>query len=284
MWKIVLAIILALTLIIAVALVYGHRRWHAAAKSAITKLEAARMPVEVKTYNPEELSDLPAPVQRYFHTVLKDGQRIITAVRLKQAGTFNMGESADQWKSFVAEQHIVTRQPGFIWDARITMLPGISALVHDAYAAGEGMLHASLFGLLTIADLRGTHDIAAGEFMRFFAEAAWYPTALLPSQGVQWEAVDDSSARATLTHCDLTATMLFHFDKNGFIESMHAKARGRTVGKQVIPTPWEGRWSNYTRRDVMLIPQNGEVSWILSEGAKPYWRGHITDIRYQFAE
>lgn len=47
------------------------------------------------------------------------------------------------------------------------------------------------------ADLRGAlGEVAQGELMRFFAEAAWYPTALLPSQGVRWQAVDDTSARA----------------------------------------------------------------------------------------
>lgn len=61
------------------------------------------------------------------------------------------------------------------------MLPGLPARVHDAYVAGEGILHASLLGLFTVADLRGTDYIAEGELMRFFAEAAWYPTALLPS-------------------------------------------------------------------------------------------------------
>lgn len=41
-------------------------------------------------------------------------------------------------------------------------------------------------------------DLAEGEFMRFFAEAAWYPTALLPSQGVRWQAVDAHTASARL--------------------------------------------------------------------------------------
>jgi hypothetical protein len=30
----------------------------------------------------------------------------------------------------------------------------------------------------------------------------------------------------------------------------------------------------------MLVPLDGEVAWLLPEGAKPYWRGHITEIDY----
>ena len=120
--------------------------------------------------------------------------------------------------------------------------------------------------------------------MRFFAEAAWYPTALLPSQGVQWESVDDASARATLKDGQTTLTMLFRFAENGLIESVRAEARGRIVAGAVIPTPWEGRWSNYERHDGMRIPIEGEVMWMLPEGPKPYWRGRITRLRYEFAQ
>lgn len=33
--------------------------------------------------------------------------------------------------------------------------------------------------------MANTPELARGELMRFFAEAAWYPTALLPNQGLQ---------------------------------------------------------------------------------------------------
>jgi hypothetical protein len=155
--------------------------------------------------------------------------------------------------------------------------------VHDAYIAGEGVLHATLFGLVSLANLRGTPEIAQGELMRFLAEAVWYPTALLPSQGVQWKAVDDFSATATLKDGKTALTLLFRFDENGFIGSVHAEARGRTVGGTAIPTPWEVRWNNYERRDGMFIPTEGEVAWLLPEGAQPYFRGRITSLRYEFA-
>jgi len=115
------------------------------------------------------------------------------------------------------------------------------------------------------------------------AEAAWYPTALLPSQGVQWQAVEDFSAKATLKDGETALTLLFRFDENGLIESVRAEERGRTVAGIAIPTPWEVQWKNYERRDGMRIPTEGEVAWLLPEGAKPYFRGRITSLRYEFA-
>jgi hypothetical protein len=74
----------------------------------------------------------------------------------------------------------------------------------------------------------------------------------------------------------------FGFDEQGLIETVHADARGRTVGKDIVATPWQGRFWHYQERDGMLVPLDGEVAWLLPEGPRPYWRGRMTSIRYQF--
>lgn len=284
MWKIIPITVLGLAVMVAIALVYGSVRWQSATREMHARLEAARRPIAPRTYSPHELIGLPVPVQRYFHAVLKDGQPMVSAVRLEHSGTFNMSETGEQWRPFTSTQRVIPQRPGFDWEGRIAMMPGLSVRVHDAYIAGDGILHASLFGLVSLVNLRGTPEVAQGELMRFLAEAAWYPTALLPSQGVQWEAVDDTSAKATLKDGKLHLTLLFRFDNDGLIESVRAEARGRTVAGAVISTPWEGRWSNYELRDGMRIPVEGEVSWMLPGGPKPYWRGRITGLGYEFVQ
>ena len=283
-WKVLIVAIVVLVFLITLAILYGAKRWQSDTGELYAKLDAARVPIAPESYDPRELENLPPPVQRYFRTVLKEGQPLIAAVSVEQTGTFNMSETGERWKPFTSTQRIITRRPGFVWDARIRMAPAMTAFVHDAYVAGEGVLTAKLFGFLTVMEQSATPELAQGELMRFFAEAAWYPTALLPSQGVQWESVDDASARATLKDGQTTLTMLFRFAENGLIESVRAEARGRIVAGAVIPTPWEGRWSNYERHDGMRIPIEGEVMWMLPEGPKPYWRGRITRLRYEFAQ
>ena len=171
---------LGLTVIITVALIYGFRRWESATKEMHAKLEAARRPIARKTYSPDDLIGLPAPVQKYFRAVIKDGQPIVSTVYVELSGTFNMSDTGEKWKRFTSTQRVIAQRPGFDWEGRIEMMPGLTARVHDAYIAGEGVLHATLFGLVSLANLRGTPEIAQGELMRFLAEAAWYPTALLP--------------------------------------------------------------------------------------------------------
>jgi hypothetical protein len=195
-----------------------------------------------------------------------------------------MGETQAKWSRFTSTQVAVTRRPGFDWDGRIAMAPGLKVFVHDAYVAGEGILHVELLGLATLADLRGTPEVAQGELMRFLAEAVWYPTALLPSQGVRWDPIDEASAKATLADGATTASLVFHFDEAGLVSGVWAAARSRTVNGALVATPWQGRFWGYAIRAGMRVPLEGEVAWELAEGSWPYWRGRATEITYDFAQ
>lgn len=288
-WLLWLGLVLCLLVVVALGLsAYGTTRWTDTTRSLTSTLEAARIDEKAQSpsparYDSRELEGLPAPVQRYFRAVLKDGQPIITAVTLELAGTFNMSPTGEQWKPFTSQQRVVTRRPGFLWDAQVAMLPGVAVRVVDSYIAGEGLLHAAILGLFTVAEVSGGGEIARGEFMRFFAEAAWYPTALLPSQGVRWEAVGDRSANATIVDGPLTLTLLFRFNDAGLIGSVRAEARGAMVGKEIVMLPWEGNWSNYQTRDGMTVPFTGEVAWVRPEGRRPYFIGTVTSLTYEFS-
>jgi hypothetical protein len=282
--KSILVAVLALVGVAAAAVLYGQLRWNSGTRHLRNQLEAARLPIEPKFFDQAELNGLPAPVQRYFRAAIKDRQSIVAAADMEHIGIFNMGESADDWKPFKSNQRVITRRAGFDWDARVTLMPGLAVHVHDAYASGEGILHAAVLGLVPVVKLRGAGDVAQGELMRFFAEAAWYPTALLPSQGIRWDTVDERSARATLKDGDITLTLLFRFNNEGLIETVRADARGRTVGNTIVPTPWQGHFWNYEVRNGMHVPMEGEVAWLLPEGEKPYWRGRIAKISYEFVQ
>ena len=275
-------VIVALAAIVAVILIYAARRWRSGTMALRARLEVARRPIATKSYDPGELIGLPEPVQRYFRAALRGGQQLVAAVNVEHRGTFNPNETGEQWKPFVSTQRVVTQRPGFDWDARIAMMPGVTVRVHDAYVAGQGLLRAALFGLVPLADVHGTPMIAQGELMRFFAEAVWYPTALLPSQGVHWKAVNGSTATATLRDADNEVTLLFRFNENDLIESVHAAARGAMVGKDIVMMPWECRMSNYQTRHGMTVPLTGEVAWLRPEGRKAYWRGTVTSLTYEF--
>lgn len=279
--KLLLCAVILLVSLTAMAL-YGNARWNSGTTQLLNRLDAAQIKTAPQFYSAKELEGLPAPVKRYFETVLKDGQPIITAATVQHSGTFNMGETNDNWKPFTSTQRVITRRPGFDWDARVMVYPGVAAHIHDAYIAGSGLLKVAVLGLVPVADLPESADLSKGEFMRFCVEATWYPTALLPSQGVVWQAIDAQSATATFTDAGISVTLLFRFAADGLIDTVRADARGRLVGGITTFAPWQGRFWNYTERGGLLVPLESEVAWVLPEGLKTYYRGLMTRVSYEF--
>jgi hypothetical protein len=267
----------------------GAGRWAELVRMHASQLESGSVDAKDRLPSPArfdalELEGLPAPVQRYFRAVLTDGQPIIATATLAMTGTMNLSATTEQWKPFTSQQRVVTCRPGFLWDAKVVMFPGIAAHVKDSYIAGQGALTAKLLGLFTVADSQGVGEIARGEFMRYFAEGPWYPTALLPSQGVRWQAVDDAAAKATLVDGPIALTLLFRFDEAGLITSVHAESRGAGAGKDgaMVMLPWDCALSDYQLQDGMLIPMAGEAAWVRPEGRKAYFVGHVKTLRYGF--
>ena len=284
-WKVAAPLALAsIALAVVAAVGVGSLRWRHARVAIREQLEARHLPSPVATFCASELVGLPAPVQRYFEAVLRPGQPIVTAASLSQSGTIDLSGTGTGWKSFTADQRVVTRLPGFDWDASIKAFAGGTVRVRDAYLDGEGILVASMWGLVPLANSCGAAETARAELMRFLAEAAWYPTALLPSQGVRWAEVDAMSATATFADGALEVTMRFAFDDAGLIGSVRSEARAAMVGGEIVMTPWEGSFSNYREQHGMVVPFSGEAAWLTNEGREPYWRGAVGELEYEFAE
>lgn len=263
---------------------FGAARWAVTTRTLLGQLDATRRQPTAARYDARELERLPAPVQRHFRAVLRDGQPIVTRVIVRHTGTFNVTGLGprERWMPFTSEQHVLTNRPGFVWNARMVLVPGIAVLVHDAYASGVGTLHPALLGLFSLTNQHGTGEIARGELMRYMMEAAWYPTALLPSQGTKWVAIDGASADATMEDGDISMTMRFTFNTAELIESVRAEARAALVDGKLVMMPWEGRMSNYQECAGMRVPLTGEAAWLTPGARKPYWRGTVASATYEF--
>ena len=187
------------------------------------------------------------------------------------------------WRPFEAEQDFTTSPPGFVWDARIQMMPLVRVHVRDGYVAGEGAMLGKVGGLITVVDEGGTPEMASSALIRWLGEALWFQTALLPTgpngEGVRWDAVNESTARATMTDGGTAVSAEFHFAPTGEITRMTAM-RYRDVNGTGVLTPFEGQYRTYGRHDGVLIPMAAEVAWLLPEGRFPYWRGRPVAVRY----
>jgi hypothetical protein len=124
----------------------------------------------------------PAPVQRYFDNVLPGGEPTVYAAQLAQEGEFLL-RPPNLWRPFTATHRLTMAPVGFVWNARIRVIPGVAVHVRDALSYGVGSIHAKVFGVFTLASMHGTSELALGSLQRYLAEAPWCPPALLPSNG-----------------------------------------------------------------------------------------------------
>lgn len=266
----------------ATALATGSLLWNRATARAVGQLMPETATPEAKAFTREQLAGLPAPVVRYFELVLAPGRTLIRTATIEHAGEFRSGLDAP-WAPFTSVQHFSANPPGFVWDAAIRMAPMppiLTVRVRDGYFQGTGSMQARIASLIPVVNAQGGKELAAGALQRYLAESVWFPTALLPREGLTWEPIDDTSARATLTDSGVSVSLDFRFGAKGEVAGVYTPARFRDVDGAPVPTPWEGSFQSYGRVGGVMVPGKGEVAWILPEGRLSYWRGEIVRIQY----
>jgi len=231
-----------------------------------------------KTFSFNDLEGLPEPVQRYFKYALKDGQEHIRFVRLKQIGEFRMKEN-QSWMPIKAEQYFTTEDPAFIWRVKFTMAPFIWIEGRDMYYQGKGNMLIKILSTITVADAAGS-EMDISTLIRFLAEAPWFPTALLPSDYLEWKEIDSNSAQAIIKDKGYTASGIFTFNEKGEIIKFVTNDRYMEADGKYFKEQWGGYYKNYREIEGMKIPTEGEVEWNLSDRDLQYAKLKITDIQY----
>ncbi len=263
----------------AAAVALGRWRWAARTKALRARLPASDPPELELGFEPD-LDELPEVVQSFLRASLPPARASVLRARFVHEGRFNLGGTEAKWRRFRSEQWVTAVRPGFVWSAKIRFFPLFPVLVHDAYVGGRGVLEARLLGLLSVMSAPDTAELSRGELLRWLAEAAWYPTALLPGAHMRWEPVDANSARAVVTDGTVVAQAIFRFEE-GRVVSVRTEDRPRETPDGPVPTPWQGRFWNHERRDGFLIPLEGEVAWELEGTLHPYWQGRLLEARFR---
>ena len=260
----------------------GAIRWTRDTSNLVKRLKTPHVDSVESVVDFKELAGLPKPVERYFRLVLNEGQPVVRSAMLTQEGGFRTSPSNEQWAKMTAVQHFSGAPPGFIWAARITIAPFMTVRVRDAYLEGQGSMQGEVLSLITIMNEHDKSELNEGALQRYLAEAVWFPTALLPSQGVMWSEIDDYTAKATITDSNTTISLDFLFNEAGEITGAYTPGRYREVNGNYKLTPWAGHFHKYELRNGIRIPVEAEVSWELPEGSFPYWKAEITGIEYTY--
>ena len=219
------------------------------------------------------LENLPEPVERYFKYVLKEGQPYINYVRLKHDGQFKTGLDK-QWIVIKGEEYFTTETPSFIWKGTTNLFTA-----RDMYMGNKGRLVVSLLSIYNVVDAQG-EQYNQGELLRWLSESIWFPTNLLPSERLNWEAIDSNSAKLNFSYNGLKLYFVTTFNANGEIIQMETK---RFMDKERLEN-WVIKASNYKEMNGVKVPTTAEAIWRLADRDYPYAKFNVTALEYDVTE
>ncbi|HEX5384876.1 MAG TPA: DUF6544 family protein [Propionibacteriaceae bacterium] len=234
-------------------------------------LSDARRPTAPINVSEQDLQGVPEPVRRWLRYSQVVGRERPTTVRLRQQGEFQMDSRG--WLPYKAEQYFTTDPPAFLWKASFRMLPLVSVVGRDQYRNGEASIKMRILSVIPVANKTGG-GLNQGDLLRYLGELQWFPAAALADY-LTWEELGPNSARATISHGGITASMTFVFGDNGRLLEAWAirynDARGRNER-------WVNRNDSDQVFDCIRVPAVGEARWEYDSGPYPYIRWHLTDL------
>ena len=231
---------------------------------------------------PQSLERLPPPVLRYLNHALPPPLRGLRLARYQQRGTLRTNPRNENWMKFTASQVIGPRTTEFLWTARAEIAPLLHVQVKDSLVGGQGSGQVALLSAVPVASAGGTLEMNSGSLHRFLAEAVWYPSALLPSSQLLWTPVDDFRAVATLTRGPVTVSLEFRFSLDNEVTSIYTPGRWGSFDGAYKQVAWEGKFRNYSRRNGVLVPTDGEVGWYTDGQWQSVWRGTVVSTSMEF--
>ncbi|WP_369017274.1 hypothetical protein QBE54_05870 [Thermatribacter velox] len=224
----------------------------------------------------KDLEGLPEPVQRWLRQTNIVGRKKIFAVRLKQRGLIRTTEE-QPWMSARAEQYFTVDNPGFLWKVRVKVNPFLFLVGRDKYFKGKGNMLIKLLAFINVVNAQG-REIDQGTMLRYLGEIVWFPSAAL-NDYVEWQAIDDRSARAIMTYGGITAQAVFSFNENGDVVGFSCKRYMTRNGRYSLED-YSAKLEAHKEFEGIRVPTKGEVSWKLESGDFTYYKLEITDLEY----
>jgi len=200
------------------------------------------------------------------------GTPLAAAARLRMRGSIKL----NRWLPFRARQ-VIAPGVGFVWRARVGgMITG-----HDRCVYGEGAMQWKLASLLTVASGSGP-DVSRSAAGREAGEALWVPTALLPSNGVEWLATDVAHPIGRVRVAGGTIDVHYELNTIGEVQSLQLPRWGDpdNTGSFSLHT-FGGTMADHQSIGGVTIPTRGAVGWHFGEKEWPsgeFFRFHITDF------
>jgi len=227
----------------------------------------------------DDLSALPAPVQRYLRATGVVGQPRVRNFRARMHGRIRSGPD-DPWMPYTAEQHNVYDAPArfFYMTASMRAVP---VQVFHRYAEGAATMRVKAAGLVTMVSQAGP-EMTRAETVTLLNDMCIFAPATLVEPSVEWEALDEHRARARFANAGHAVSAVLSFNDAGELTDFVSDDRLRASpdGRTMTAARWSTPLWDYRSFGAVRLASRGEGRWHDEGGEYAYIELEVDEVRY----
>lgn len=223
------------------------------------------------------IKDLPLPVRHWLRNSGVIGKTQIRSAVISQSASMKLRPDQKDWWSATALQNTYTPVNGFTWQVDVRRNAFLHFYGQDECFNGNGSMVITLNGWFPVVNAKGP-KIDEGSMQRYLGEIVWCPMLAL-SPEISWEALNDSTAKATLRINDKEASGTFYWDQDGKLLKFTAL---RYMGNE--PEAQRREWVLEVREhrsfQGIRVPAKMTATWMLDSGPWTWLELELTEVKY----
>ncbi len=94
---------------------------------------------------------------------------------MKHVGEMRLDPESNKWLSAKATQRVGVLEPGFAWQVKADVAPGLRVLGLDSLIEKRAEMVIRLLGVFPVANVKDTPEVNESTMHRYLLEMGWYP-------------------------------------------------------------------------------------------------------------
>ena len=233
-------------------------------------------------FDPAMVQDLPDAARRFFLFTIRPGARLHHVTEIRMGGEIGLGDQENPDYLPMRAEQIIALPHGLVW--KLAAGKGLMRISgSDGFDGVRSWVRFWLLHSVPVVRAGGGSDHARSAFGRVVAEAVFFaPAALLPHDGVTWEAAGPDTARATVTFNGMTQTVDVTVADDGRpLTVIIPRWSNANADKVYRLQPFGGTVAGFREFDGYVLPTHIEGgNFIGTEQYFPFYKADIEAIRF----
>ncbi len=226
-----------------------------------------------------QILDLPAPLERYFHQSRFDMIKCLPCLEVQVSG-FWQPKPGSPAIPVCGDIYYSINRPCFMELFRPTTWPHILKTIIFHQSVNDGYIEERFFSVLPMRRESGSCIRQMG-LIKYFFQSVWFPWILHPSLYLNWEHVDERTARFTVSDSLIPLEFIVKFNESGLIEEMRSECNLVFCDKHHSCTKFIVLYGMYCDIQGLHIPQ--VIKIFKNDASEKNLYQHLTLVSYHNA-